>query len=108
MKSYVSSVLLPANPTMSLRTTRELVTLAEAIDQLVSGKVAQTADLLVQRFKAVEAAHQDGNWNRAKHLELIPDAAVSAMTTKEREEIAKREKEELKLRAVIAAPRSPR
>eukprot|EP00973_Karenia_brevis_P058396 8132496-Karenia_brevis.AAC.1 len=60
---------------MSLRTKRELVTLAESIDPLVIGKEAQTEDLLVQRSKAVEAAHQDGNWNRAKHLELIPDAA---------------------------------
>ena len=53
---------------------RELTTLAEAIDELSSGHVASTADLAMQRFKAIEhsLSHQ-GQWQLARALEVTKD-----------------------------------
>ena len=103
VEAYLTTVLLPAAGTgMSLRNSRELRTLSVAMDHIITGEVAQAADVLVQRFKAVEAAHADGNWGASKHLELIADGTISAITDQEKKHAARREKEEVKLRATIA------
>ena len=41
------------------------------------------ADILIQRFKAVEMSHQTGSWTGAKHLELIPVDEMAVITNKE-------------------------
>ena len=53
-----------------LRNLRELRTLAKCLDLLLSGQVAQAADALMQRFKAVETASRDGGWEIVQGLEL--------------------------------------
>jgi len=98
-ETYVSTVLMPAAaPNMSQRNERELRTLALSIDLLVRGDSARAADILMQRFKAVETASMDGNWAIAKHLELLPPTAVTAVPVQERESAALVEKAEVKLR----------
>ena len=52
---------------------REMKTTATAVDMIVSGHVEEAADLLVQRFRALEMALKDGSWKVAKHLELLED-----------------------------------
>ena len=37
----------------------------------------------MQRIKALMLAHNDGNWNAAKFLELIPNSDVQLVTTGE-------------------------
>ena len=105
VESYLSTVLMPSlGATMSARNERELRTLAKGLDKLVKGDAAGAADVLVQRFKAVETASSDGHWGIAKHHELLPSGAVSAVPDREREAAARMEKEERKLRATTAAP----
>ena len=56
---------------MSPRTASELRTIARALDELGVGGLGAVGDVLVQRFKALEASLRDGSWNVAKRLELV-------------------------------------
>ena len=67
-----------------LRTCRELRTIAECLDGLLSGNLPRVADVLIQRFKALECSVADGNWTIARHLELIPSADVGLSSDRER------------------------
>eukprot|EP00435_Cladocopium_sp_Y103_P065997 s127_g28.t1 len=60
---------------------RELRTLATALDQLVSGKVAGAGDTLMQRFKSVLMAVRDNTTAASKYLELIPMEAFPTAAT---------------------------
>ena len=51
---------------------RELYALAQAIDLLRSGKLAETGDALASRFVAVHTALNEGSWATASQLELYP------------------------------------
>ena len=62
---------------MGVRSARELQTLARALDHLGSGRLPEVADMLTQRFKAIEQSLHDGNWNIAAQLEVIPDVGES-------------------------------
>lgn len=69
---------------LGLRNERELRTLAEALDLLLEGQLPELGDLLTQRFKSVETAALESNWDLAKHFELIPAPGVSAVSDSER------------------------
>ena len=99
---YLTTVLQQAQSNMTLRNSRELRTLAEAIDYLVQGKVVEAGDLLAQRFKAVELAATEGSWKIAQHMELIPATQVSASSYAEREKAAQREVREARFRRALA------
>ena len=68
---FVLTVLMPQlGPKASLRTQRELRTLAKGLDLLARGETSQCADLLGQRIKALETAAQ-GHWMSAfRHLHI--------------------------------------
>ena len=100
MDTYLTAVLLPASGDRGLRNTRELKTLALAIDHLLAGRLSEACDLLAQRFRAVEASHQEG-WAVARHLEVIGDSAVSSLTDREREVAVRQENEDRKLKDLI-------
>ena len=90
MVRYLTTALSPAHPSMGVRNQRELRTLAEALDALIGGDLGRAADLLMQRFKAVELAATDaGGWAAASHLELIPEVNASSSTLSEREAAAR-------------------
>ena len=76
-------------------------TLAEICDALTRGELGRVGDLAMQRLKAPEAAHTDGQWALGRHLELIPDLEVSAATQSEREAAAKAELRSVKLREAL-------
>ena len=71
--SNVHQILRHSFPSMGARNSRELDTLAEVMDRLASGEYARAADLITQRLKAVKMALHDGTWERATHVELLPD-----------------------------------
>ena len=98
--SYLTSVLLPSRPTMSLRSSGELRNLGTAMDYLLQGNVVAGLDVLSQRFKTVEASETEG-WAMARHLQLVSDTGVSSLPRREREMIAKQEKDDLKLKALM-------
>ena len=41
-------------------------------DLVAKGEVGRAMDLLLQRFKALEAASQADSWTYASHLEILP------------------------------------
>lgn len=103
--SYLTQALMPAcasnGQTFGLRNEREMRTLAEALDALVDGRLAAAGDLMMQRFRACEAAVLDGGdqhaWSMAKHLELIPPHRVTSIPNGMRTEVMREENAEAKL-----------
>ena len=72
------------------------------------GRVASAGDVLIQRFRAVEAAAlEKGGWSLARHLELLPEAAVSTVSSGVRGVMIKAERDSLRLRRSLRK-RSPR
>ena len=94
---YLTSILLPSlSEKPSLRNSRELLTIAQALDALVEGDLERVGDLLSSRFKALETATQEGNWNLARHYELIGDSKVTTASKEEREAAMREEARDLK------------
>ena len=88
--------------------SRESQSLAEAVDLLMRGRVASAGDVLIQRFRAVEAsALEEGGWSFARHLELLPDAGVSTVSSGLRGLVFKAERDYLRLSQSLRK-RSPR
>lgn len=79
-QAYLSTVYLPTHPEsqIGLRSAREMRTLAMSIDLLLGGHILHGLDVLLQRFKALELAAEQGSWSQARWLELIPTSDVSS------------------------------
>ena len=103
--AYLITVLSPSmGSDLSARTSGELRSLAEALDLLIQGKVAEAADTLTQRFKCVEMASTEG-CAVARHLELTPSLKVSSVPEDERDAAIRRQREEVKATWVASAGR---
>ena len=78
---YLATALKPSvGSKLNVKTLRELQSLAEAVDLLMRGRVASAGDVLIQRFRAVEAAAlEEGRWSVARHLEVLPEVGVSTV-----------------------------
>ena len=86
---YLTTVLeTKKDRELGVRNSRELRTLAQAIDAVLSGDLLFGVDTLMQRFKAVELASQDQGWHLAEQLELIPVQSVSSVNEQERQAAA--------------------
>ena len=107
--AHFSTALKPnAGSRLGFRNIRELQSLAEAVDLLMRGRVASAGDVLIQRFRAVEAsALEEGRWSLARHLELLPDAGVSTVSSGLRGLVFKAERDYLRLSQSLRK-RSPR
>ena len=86
--AYLTRAVFPhQGARLPLRSERE-TTLAESLDLIVAGRAVAAADLLMQRFRAVEAAAlEDGGWS------IVPDARVSSSTPSLRATAAAAERE---------------
>ena len=84
--TYLTSVYYGNNPTASIgiRNAREMRTWCEVLDALVRGDLPHLGDVAMQRLKALMLSVQDGHWNQAKFLELIPMNDAQIVTTDER------------------------
>ena len=67
-RSYLLRVLMPKTK----RHHADMSTLCGIMDLLAMKKFGEAADLASQRSKATELAELDGNWARARFLQLIP------------------------------------
>ena len=87
---YFTTVFVPSFPVekVGIRTHRELQTLAMCLDSLGKGDLAQTADMLMQRMKAVELASREG-WTLATQLELLPRTASGLTSLSEHRKAAR-------------------
>eukprot|EP00971_Amphidinium_carterae_P341968 6481071-Amphidinium_carterae.1 len=83
---------------LGLRSSRELLTIARAVDSMLRGDTVAAAECLLQRFKAVELSAQEGTWTNARHLEVIPEQKVAASSGAERRHAHACEKSESKTR----------
>ena len=73
-----------------------------AVDYILEGEYVRALDLLIQRFKAVEASLSESGWHMAKHLELIPPSTAALTTPDEKDMAAKAELRSRKLQESIA------
>ena len=95
--SYLNAVMMIKYPKMSVTMQRELRTIAESLDEIAVGGVAQSADILIQRFKAIEESLKSGgSWRLSRHLEVTKDLD-SLVSTEEQLAAAKEELSRLKL-----------
>ena len=112
-QKYLVTILLAkhSESQMGQRNARELRTLALCLDTLLTGNVAGAADILVQRWKAVETAVQEGGWQLARHHELLPFQDVGLSNDAERTVVARAELERVRLeeasKKVVDRSRAP-
>lgn len=107
MLSYINQVILVQHPpsAIGLRNQRELLTLGTAVDYLLSGRLGELGDLLMQRIKALETSLAESSWMTARHQELIPPQAASLTTEEERRKVAKMELAATKLKEAMGKSR---
>ena len=87
---YLTTAVSPSvKEGLGARSERELRTLAEGLDHLVAGRVAEAADIMMQRFRAVELAQQTGTWDLARHLEVVIPSGVSSVPMALRADLAR-------------------
>ena len=105
--AYLNQVILSHHPVnqVSIRNQRELTTLAMAIDYMLEGSYVKALDLLIQRFKAVEASLGENGWSMARHLELIPPSMAALATLDEKDMAAKAELRNRKLQESLTKMR---
>ncbi|CAE8626444.1 unnamed protein product, partial [Polarella glacialis] len=87
IQAYLCQVFLNRHPpaTLGERSHRELLTLAQAVDETLDGDLTLAGDTLMQRMKGIEFALSQGGWGAAKNLELIPES--SGMLSREEQPI---------------------
>ena len=88
---YLLNVFIPQNPIKNIGVDvyREMRTVCEAADALVSGKTIYALDILAQRFKALQMYTVDKSWSGARWLELIPPSNEQLALRAEDEEIVR-------------------
>ena len=99
--NYLTTALTPSQKhgAFTRPVERELRTLAAALDSLIAGGAAAVGDILMQRFRAVELAQEEG-WVRAGLLEAIANPGVSSIPTGLRNTIARESRDLQKLAPV--------
>ena len=65
---------------LSVRTQREMETLAEAVGCLIEGDLPRLGDVIYQRYAALEKAHLDGSWLVAQELEVLEQQRLGLAT----------------------------
>ena len=90
---YLQAILLGKHSLEKVgpKSARELRTLAEALDHLAQGRLPQVADLLMQRFKALEQSISDGHWGLASQMELVEEGGKTLASAKEQRTAARAE-----------------
>ena len=79
--------------------SREALTLCFAIDLILQGRVAESADCLVQRLKSIELVSQGAAWQIAQRLEVLPPERPVVSTRSEAKEAIREQKEESKTKS---------
>ncbi len=87
IKGHLQAIVFGHHPVhaVSQHTVRELQALATALDALEEGSLAEAADALMQRFKALELSLSDGNWKVAAELEVATGVRPTLASQSEQE-----------------------
>ena len=105
--SHLHQIVQHMSRALGPRDLREVETLSEVMDQLAAGQFGQAVDVATQRYKDIEVAMQDGDWKRASHLELLPDAQRLLTGRDEQELITRELRHEMRLRQFLDEGRAP-
>lgn len=81
---------------------KEAITLASSLDLVLQGRVAESADMMIQRLKSMERVSQGSSWTSAERMELAP-ALNPQISTRAEVEAANREAK-LDMKAKGGAP----
>jgi hypothetical protein len=103
---YHTLVCRPTHPTMRPHTQREMETLAELIDALVTGDLDRCGDIAMQRYKALEMSLADGSWEIAQELEVVDRAEPCLATEEERFRGSRRRMAEVRLNNALQSLRN--
>ena len=102
---YLLTVIYPTyKEKLGVKLTRELRTLATAMDFIASGQSEKAADVIGQRMKALELALADQGWVRAQFLELIPQEGAGLADPEEQRMASKEQATEAKMRSYLPGP----
>eukprot|EP00435_Cladocopium_sp_Y103_P048031 s1613_g14.t1 len=82
---------------------QELLTIAQALDYALMGKIASMSDILCQRLKSLEALIKGSHWTLGRELELVRSDQFTIAEDNEAIMAARRAKEAEKLRALERA-----
>ena len=98
--TYLTSVFHGSysQESVGVRTTKELRTIAEALDLLQSGDLPTLGDILMQRFKSLELSVIDRSFATGSKLELTPERLVGLSHPREQRLAAKERLQELRLK----------
>ena len=82
---------------MSIRNAQELSNLAAVLDLLIEGKTVQAMDVLATRFQCVETGASSGQWNVARHMQVMGEDKVTSVDQELLESATYSERRDLKL-----------
>lgn len=107
--SYFITVVTPLyRDKMNVRAAREMRTIAKALDLVATGRHPEAADVLAQRYKALELQMADQTWARAQHLELIPPEGASLVEKDESLMATKEQNLDVKMKGSVFRTWNPK
>ena len=90
MVSWYRSIFSPESRDLSNQDLREVHTYCRMLDLGLTGKIPQLLDMTMQRLKAKVVSINDGNWNAAQHMELLPPSRGASVLSVGEEEFIRR------------------
>ena len=100
--NYVLQILHTSFPSMGVPEPAGAAhALAEVLDRLSAGERERAAELLAQRFKAVELSLHDGDRSRATHLELLPPSGRHLTSREEETLVPKELRDEMRVKRCL-------
>eukprot|EP00435_Cladocopium_sp_Y103_P019578 s2827_g4.t1 len=90
-----------ANASASPALQQELLTIAQALDFALMGKMAAMADILCQRIKSLEAIIKGSHWSFAREMELVRNDQFTMAEDSEALQAARRAREGDRLRSLL-------
>ncbi|CAK0849086.1 unnamed protein product [Prorocentrum cordatum] len=82
--SYYLRVLAPKHQAAGKRNLADMALMCRLLDLMAKRKTQRAMDFVAQHLKALETASVDGNWARAKFLELMEEEGASMVGRSER------------------------
>ena len=88
--AWYRSVFQPNHTGLNEGDKREILTYCKLIDHCLRGETVTALDMIMQRLKAKVLATEDGHWQSAQHLELLPTAKAAGILSMGEEEFVRR------------------
>ena len=82
---FVTCLKPPLGNRLERRSEREMTSMADALGHILRGEEEKGSEVLMQRFKALEAHAYSNDWEEASQYELVPGELVSCVSLREKE-----------------------